>query len=92
MNKNDLIRDIAERTGFTKHDTSIFMDAYEAAVLDAIRRNERVYLHNFMRLERKTRKAHQGYDFRTKSTLTVPERETIGVELGKAFFGLLNNN
>lgn len=92
MNRVELISDIAKRTGMTKRVATAFVDAYEASVLDAVGRNERVYLHNFMRIERKTKKAHQGYDFQNKCMISVPERETIGVELGKSFSRLLNNN
>ena len=89
MNRNELIHDIAARTGMTKRSITAMVDAYEASILDAISRGERVYLHNFLRIERKTKKAH-GYDFKNKCTISSSERETVRVDLGKSFFRLLH--
>ena len=79
-------------TLFSKEEIEVFMDAYESVILDALRRGERVHLHGFLRFERKIKKAHQGYDFQNKCHISVPESETIGVELGKKFSCLLNKD
>lgn len=89
MNRAELINDIAARAGLPKRSATAFVDAYEASILDALERGDRVYLHNFMRIGRKKKKAH-GYDFKNKRTISSSERETIGVELGRAFSRLLD--
>lgn len=50
MNRNELIIDIANRTEQAKKDVTVFMDAYEAAIIAALSRGDSVLLHKFMRI------------------------------------------
>ena len=85
MNRSDLIADIANRTERTKKDISIFVDAYEAAIIDAIRRGDSVLLHKFMRIERKVKKAYMGHGFGTRDEKIIPEREQVKIRPGSSF-------
>lgn len=84
MNRNDLIADIAVRTGQTKKDISDIIAAYEDAVIAAIGRGENVFLHKFMRIERKMKNKHSGFDFKNKKSIIVPEQERIEIRPGTA--------
>ena len=48
MNRNDLIADIAVRTGKTKKDISEVVAAYEDSIVAAVSRGDSVSLHKFM--------------------------------------------
>ena len=48
MNRNELIADIASRTEQSKKDVATFMDAYEAAIVNAISNGDSVSLYGFM--------------------------------------------
>lgn len=84
MNRNDLIADIATRTGQTKKDVSTVVAAYEESIIAAISRGDSVLLHKFMRIERKMKNRHSGYDFKNKCPIVVPEQECIEIRPGTA--------
>lgn len=84
MNRNDLIADVAVRTGQTKKDVSEVVTAYEDSIIAAISRGENVLLHKFMRIERKMKNKHSGYDFKNKKPIVVPEQECIEIRPGTA--------
>ena len=58
MNRNDLIADIAARTGKTKKDVSDVVAAYEDSIMAAVSRGDSVSLHKFMKIERKMKNRH----------------------------------
>lgn len=82
MNRNELIADIVSRTGFKKKDVADFVDAYEKSILDAISNGDSVFLHGFMRIERKKQKARSGYDFENKRPMIVKESECVKIRPG----------
>lgn len=84
MNRNDLIADIAARTGKTKKDIAAVVSEYEKSIIAAISRGDTVTLHKFMKIERKMKKRHSGYDFKNKRAIIVPEQECIEIRPGTA--------
>lgn len=84
MNRNELIAEIANRTGQTKKDVSLFMDSYESSIADSIRNGESVLLHRFMRIERKTKKEYLGHGFGTDEIKVVPAHDYIKIRPGSS--------
>ena len=82
MNRNDLIADIAVRTGKTKKDISEVVAAYEDSIVAAVSRGDSVSLHKFMKIERKMKNRHSAYDFKNKQTIVIPEQECIEIRPG----------
>lgn len=89
MNRNDLIADIAVKTGRTKKDVSVILAAYEESIVAAISRGDSVSLHKFMKIERKMKNRHSAYDFKNKCPIVVPEQECIEIRPGTALTGCL---
>lgn len=92
MNRSELISEVARNTGYRKKDVSEIIDAYETSILDAISRGENVLLHDFMRIERKMKKAHAAYDFENKRPIIVKESECVKIRPGTMFAECLNGS
>lgn len=83
MNRNDLIAEIVDRTGQTKKAVTEMVNAYEESIYDAVRLNEPVALHGFIKIERKKRKGHKGNDLRNGGLTDIPDHESVKVSPGK---------
>lgn len=92
MNRNELVADIVNRTGLKKKDAVIFAEAYEQSILDAIGRGDNVFLHGFMKIERKTQKARSGYDFKNSRPMVVKECERVTIRPGSLLIDCLNKD
>lgn len=77
MNKADLVSAIAEKTGFTKKDAEVALNAVVKSIEEALVGGEKVQLIGFGTFETKERKARQGRNPRK------PE-EIIQIEASKA--------
>ena len=84
MNRNDLIANIAVRTGKSKKDIAIFMEAYEASIINEICNGGSVSLHGFMKIERKTKQAYQSHGFGTKETKMVQAHDYVKIRPGNS--------
>lgn len=82
MNRSELIAEIVERTGQTKKAVTEMVDAYEETVYDAMRRNEVVALHGFLKFERRKRKGHKGNDLKNNGLIDIPDSESVKVTPG----------
>ena len=60
MNKAELITSVAEKTGFTKKDAELAVNAFVASVEEALVKEEKVQLIGFGTFETRQRKARQG--------------------------------
>lgn len=84
MNRNELITDIASRTEQSKKDVVTFMDAYEAAIVNAIRNGDSVSLYGFMKIERKQKKEYVGHGFGTKDRKVIPAHDCVKIRPGNS--------
>ncbi len=89
MNRNELIADIANKTERSKKDVAIFMDAYEAAIVEALSRGDSVLLHKFMRIERKVKKEYKSHGFGTDDSKIVPEHDYVKIRPGSSLIGCI---
>ncbi len=91
MNKSDLIAKVAEKTGFTKRDSEIAVNAFISSIEDALVAGEKVQLIGFGTFETKERKARQGRNPRKPDeTIEIAASTAPVFKAGKALKEAVN--
>lgn len=90
MNKGELIKEIAEETGWTQKDTGIFLDAYQNVVTKALKNNEKIQIVGFGTYELKAKPAGERINPQTKEKVKVPACKAPVFKFGKAYKNLFN--
>ena len=72
MNKQELISAAAEKTGFSKKDTEMTINAALETIVQALEENEKVQLVGFGSFEVKKRAARVGRNPKTKEAIEIP--------------------
>lgn len=91
MNKADLVASVAEKTGLTKKDAELAVNAFVASVEDALVKGEKVQLIGFGTFETRERKARQGRNPRKPGEMIAIEASTAPVfKAGKALKDAVN--
>ena len=72
MNKQELISAAAEKTGFSKKDTEMTINAALETIVQALEENEKVQLVGFGSFEVKKRAARIGRNPKTKEAIEIP--------------------
>jgi DNA-binding protein HU-beta len=83
VNKGDLIRTVAGKTGLTQKDASAAVGATFDAIQSALRRGEKVTLVGFGGFEVRHRAARQGRNPQTGKALRVAARKVPAFRAGK---------
>jgi DNA-binding protein HU-beta len=84
MNKNELIEELSDKTGFTKSDTQKFLNAYIEAIQKALRKGNEVQLVGFGTFKVTNRKARTGRNPQTGKELKIPAKKVPSFRPGKA--------
>ena len=84
MNKAELISVVAEKTGFTKKDSDLAVNAALDAITEALVAGEKVQLVGFGTFEVKERAARVGRNPQTKEEITIPAARVASFKVGKA--------
>ena len=84
MNKAELISVVAEKTGFTKKDSDLAVNAALDAITEALVAGEKVQLVGFGTFEVKERAARVGRNPRTKEEIAIPASRVAAFKVGKA--------
>lgn len=91
MNKADLVASIAEKTGFTKKDAEIALNAFIASVEGALVKGDKVQLIGFGTFETRQRKAREGRNPRKPGeTIKIPASKAPVFKAGKALKDAVN--
>lgn len=77
INKKDLITTIAEKTGYTKKDIGIVLDATFDAIEDGMISGDGVKISGFGSFETPVRAARSGRNPQTGEKITIPEMKGI---------------
>ena len=85
MNKTDLVGAIAEASGESKTAVSAVLDAFEAAVTDAVAGGDKVSLPGFLTFERGHRAARTGKNPQTGEALQIKAANVAKVKVGSKF-------
>ena len=84
MNKNELIEELSDKTGFTKSDTQKFLNAYIDSVSKALKKGKEVQLVGFGTFKVTKRKARVGRNPQTGKELKIPAKKVPAFRPGKA--------
>jgi DNA-binding protein HU-beta len=84
MNKNELIEELSDKTGFTKSDTQKFLNAYIESIQKALRNGNEVQLVGFGTFKVTDRKARTGRNPQTGKELQIPAKKVPSFRPGKA--------
>jgi DNA-binding protein HU-beta len=82
MNKQELINNIAEKSGLTKKDVETVLNTFIGEVTDALSAGEKVQLIGFGTFETRKRSARVGRNPQTGETLTIPESKVPAFKAG----------
>lgn len=83
MTKSDLISEVAAKTGITKKDADIAVNAVVDAVIGALASGDKVQLVGFGTFEVKTRGEHTGRNPFTGEAMTISESKHVSFSAGK---------
>ena len=90
MNKNELITAMAEKSELTKKDAGAALEAFTAAVEDALKAGDKVQLVGFGTFEVKERAARTGSNPQTKQPVKIAASKAPAFKAGKALKDALN--
>ena len=91
MNKSDLIAAMAAKTGETKKDAEIALDAMIAAITASLKKGDKVQLVGFGSFEVKKRAARKGRNPQTKEEIKIPASKAPVFKAGKALKDVVNH-
>ncbi len=84
MNKNELVAEVAAKTGLTKKDAEKAVLAMVETVTEAVVKGDKVMLVGFGSFETKTREARIGRNPKTKEAINIPATRVPVFKAGKA--------
>ena len=91
MNKAELIAAMAAKTGETKKDAEIALDAMIAAITASLKKGDKVQLVGFGSFEVKKRAARKGRNPQTKEEIKIPASKAPVFKAGKALKDVVNH-
>ena len=90
MNKNDLIADIAERTGMSKPGAAQAIEATVEAITDALKSGQEVKIIGFGNFSVTQRQASKGRNPRTGAVIDIPASRSPKFRAGKGLKDAVN--
>ncbi len=90
MTKTELIGVIAEKTGLTKKDADIALNAVVSSITDALVSGEKVSVVGFGTFEVRDRKEKQVINPQTKQKMTAPASKAPAFKPGQALKNAVN--
>lgn len=90
MTKTELIGVIAEKTGLTKKDADVALNAILASITDALVSGEKVSVVGFGTFEVRNRKEKQVINPQTKQKMTAPASKAPAFKPGQALKNAVN--
>jgi DNA-binding protein HU-beta len=83
VNKQDLVKTIAEKTGLTQGDAAKFLDSFVKVTIETLAKGEEISLVSFGSFSRVERSARIGRDFKTGKSINVTAHRTVRFKPGK---------
>lgn len=90
MNKSELIAAIATKTGETKKDAEVTLNAFVNVVSETLAKGDKVQLVGFGSFEVRKRAARKGRNPQTKEEIKIPASKAPVFKAGKALKDLVN--
>lgn len=85
MNKQELLRAVAEKSGMTIKDTGVFYEALVATIKETLKGGDKIALVGFGTFSVKKRPARVAINPRTKAKVNVPATSVPALKFGKSF-------
>lgn len=85
MNKNELIRAMANNAGITLKDAATALDGFIAAVTDGLKEGEKIQISGFGTFELKCKEARQGINPKTGEKISIAASKIPAFKFGKAY-------
>jgi len=83
MNKAELVEEVAGKVGLTKKDANNVIDAITSAIMDSLKRDEKVTLVGFGTFQVMEREARRGVNPQTRKTIQIPAKKVPKFRPGK---------
>ncbi len=90
MNKNDLIAEVADRTGLSRADATKAVDYVFDTITDALKKGDEVRLVGFGTFTVSNRAATEGRNPRTGETIKIPASKQPKFKAGKGLKDAVN--
>ena len=90
MNKQELLRAVAEKSGMTIKDTGVFYEAFVETVKAEMKKGEKIALVGFGTFSAKKREAREGINPLTKETIKIPAKVVASFKAGSKLKDALN--
>ena len=85
MNKNDLVRAIANNAGLTLKDAGNALDGFIAAVTEELKKGEKIQISGFGSFEVKEKAAREGINPKTGEKIHIAASTVPSFQFGKAY-------
>lgn len=90
MNRQELLKILAQKTGSSRQSTDKFLTAFLEIVKNQLIKGDDLTLMDFGTFSRGTRKARRGYNPHTREEIQIPELYLAKFVAGKEFKEALN--
>lgn len=85
MNKNELIRSIANNAGITLKDAATALDGFISAVTEGLNNGEKIQISGFGSFELKEKAAREGINPKTGEKIKIAATKIPAFKFGKAY-------
>ncbi len=85
MNKNELIRAIANNAGITLKDAATALDGFIGAITEGLKNGEKIQISGFGSFELKTKEAREGINPKTGEKIKIAASKIPAFKFGKAY-------
>ena len=82
LSRNDLVAELAAKTGSTKKDVDEFVTAFAELVIDSVAKGEKISIPGVLSVERVQRAARTGRNPATGETIDIPAGKGVKVSAG----------
>jgi DNA-binding protein HU-beta len=90
MNKQQFIKEFADKANFTQKDAGIAFDAMVATIADTLKKGEKIQIAGFGSFEVKSRAARTGINPLTKEKVKISASKNPVFKFGNSFKDLFN--
>lgn len=91
LNKADLINKIAEKTGKSKAEAKLYLDAMLDTITDELAKGNEISLIGFANFKVINKEARTGRNPSTGATIDIPAKKSVKVSVGKALADAVNH-
>lgn len=85
MNKNELIRDVANNAGITIKEATTAFDAVITAITEGLKKGEKIQISGFGTFEVKEKPAREGINPKTGEKIQIAASKIPNFKFGKAY-------